>query len=125
MGCSSISATKILLTEFGDFDDLRLEFADHTQFVVTDRGKLIQMMNKSVSKVTGILKIIDFYGINSSGMMVFGDDFNDLEMFKMSAYSVTMLNAVDELKDLASGITDSNDNDGVAKVLEKMLRLRR
>jgi hydroxymethylpyrimidine pyrophosphatase-like HAD family hydrolase len=52
---------------------------------------------------------------------VFGDDYNDLEMFSMSAHAVAMGNAVDELKALAAEVTETNDNDGVARVLERWL----
>lgn len=79
------------------------------------------MMNKSVSKATGVMKLIQFYGIHMADVVVFGDDYNDLEMFKMSAYSVAMMNAVEELKELANEITETNDNDGVAQILEKMI----
>lgn len=114
-------ATKILITDFGDPEELRHTFENKVHFVITDQGDLIQIMNKSVSKATGILKLVSNYGIDISEVMVFGDDYNDLEMFKMSAYSVAMMNAVEELKELANEITDSNDNDGVAQVLEQML----
>ncbi|SEC42080.1 HAD family hydrolase [Paenibacillus sp. GP183] len=115
-------ATKILITDFGEPKELRLLFEEKVNYLLTDKGKLVQMMNKSVSKATGILKLISHYGINTSQIIVFGDDYNDIEMFKISAYSVAMLNAVDELKNLADEITDTNDNDGVAQILEMILR---
>lgn len=49
---------------------------------------------------------------------MFGDDYNDLELFAMPVYKVAIFNAIDGLKELADQITDFNDNDGVAKVLE-------
>ncbi|CAM4347476.1 HAD hydrolase family protein [Paenibacillus alkaliterrae] len=78
-------------------------------------------MNKSVSKETGILKLCSHFGVESSEVMSFGDDFNDIEKFRVFGYSVAMLNAVQELKELADEITDTNVDDGVAKVLERFV----
>ncbi|UVI29022.1 Cof-type HAD-IIB family hydrolase [Paenibacillus spongiae] len=120
-------ATKILLTEFeepGKCEQLRLQFGEETNMVVTDQGKLIQFMNKSVSKATGILKLCGHAGIRPSQIIVFGDDHNDIEMFRMAGYSAAMSNAVPELKAIASEVTASNDEDGVAILLERILRER-
>jgi Cof subfamily protein (haloacid dehalogenase superfamily) len=114
-------ASKILLSDFEDVNNLQLELGDKVKLIVTDNGKLIQIMNKQVTKEIGILKLCSQYGVNTSEIMVFGDDYNDLEMFRMSGYSVAMLNAVQELKVIADEITDTNDNDGVANVLERIV----
>ncbi|QHW31766.1 HAD family hydrolase [Paenibacillus rhizovicinus] len=118
------TATKILLSEFGDAGQrlqLQEAFAAKTRFIETDGGRLIQVMNASVSKASGIMTLCEHYGIRASELFVFGDDYNDLEMFGISAHAVAMGNAVDELKALAVEVTDTNDNDGVAKVLERWL----
>ncbi len=117
-----LKATKIMITNFEEGEKLQLLFGKQTKFIVTDNGKLIQIMNKNVSKSAGVLKLSSHYGINPSEMIVFGDDYNDMDMFKMSGYSVAMLNGVQELKEVANEIGDSNDNDGVAKVLERMMQ---
>lgn len=115
-------ATKILISEFGGAEQrLREAFAGKTRFIATDQGRLIQVMHPSVSKVTGVLTVCAHYGIDASELFVFGDDYNDLEMFSMSAHAVAMGNAVDELKALAAEVTETNDNDGVAHVLERWL----
>ncbi|MCQ6559268.1 Cof-type HAD-IIB family hydrolase [Paenibacillus mendelii] len=117
-------ATKILLTEFDAWDHLQLLFGEEANIVVTDQGKLIQIMNKSVSKDTGIMKLCGHYGIKPDEIIVFGDDYNDMEMFRMSGYSIAMQNAVQELKDIASEVTASNDEHGVAIILERLLSER-
>ncbi|NBD24166.1 HAD family hydrolase [Paenibacillus glycinis] len=115
-------ATKILLSEFGGAEgQLREAFAAKTRFIATDGGKLIQIMHPSVSKVSGVLIVCAHYGIATSELIAFGDDHNDLELFTMSAHAVAMGNAVNELKALATEVTDTNDRDGVAIVLERLL----
>ncbi|QHT59039.1 HAD family phosphatase [Paenibacillus lycopersici] len=117
-----LPATKILLSEFGDAAErLRAAFAGKTRLIVTDGGRLIQIMHASVSKASGVLMLCEHYGIRAAELFAFGDDHNDLELFGMSAHAVAMGNAVDELKALAVEVTDTNDNDGVAQVLERWL----
>ncbi|CAM3996669.1 HAD family hydrolase [Mesobacillus zeae] len=116
-----LEATKIMLSDFNDFKHFKPYFTDKVKVVVTDNQKLIQITNKEVSKETGILKLCSHYEADKSETIVFGDDYNDLEMFRMSGYSVAMLNAVQELKGMADEITDTNDNDGVAKVLKRFV----
>lgn len=51
-----------------------------------------------------------------------GDDFNDLDMFKVVGYSVAMENASENIKKVVDEITLSNDEDGVAIFLDKLLK---
>ncbi|MDQ6420528.1 HAD family hydrolase [Paenibacillus sp. LHD-117] len=118
---ASRAATKILISELEESEQLSREFAHSTRFVVTDGGKLIQIMNPSVSKATGIARLCGHYGIETAQVAVFGDDHNDLDMFRMAGHAVAMGNAVPELKTIASETTASNDDDGVALVLERLL----
>lgn len=120
----SYSPTKILITEFDPFDQIEpfeAYFKDKVNITVTDKGKLIQIMNKGVSKASGVLTLCDHLGIASSDIIVFGDDFNDVEMFELAGYSVAMENAEEKLKMLADEVTVSNNHDGVASVLERIL----
>ena len=51
--------------------------------------------------------------------VVFGDDTNDLVMFDSQWTSVAMGNAVDELKEKASFVTDANIDDGIYNICLK------
>lgn len=54
--------------------------------------------------------------------MAFGDDYNDVPMFETVGHAVVMENANDYIKkNYADEIAESNNLDGVAKVLEKLL----
>ena len=56
---------------------------------------------------------------NCDKVVSFGDAINDIPMFEISDECYAVENAVEELKALATGIIDSNDNDGVAKWLQR------
>ena len=49
--------------------------------------------------------------------MAFGDGLNDLTMLQTAAVGVAMGNAAPRVKKLTNYITDTNDNDGVAKAI--------
>ncbi len=54
--------------------------------------------------------------------MTIGDSYNDLGMLgDMFGYTVAMGNAIDEVKQQAKYITDTNDADGVGKAIERFV----
>ena len=75
---------------------------------------------KGTSKATGIDKICEYYGIDLSETMAFGDGGNDIAMLEHAAIGVAMGNASDEVKKHADIVTDTVDNDGVAKILRSV-----
>ncbi len=75
---------------------------------------------KGNSKGKAILELIKYLGIDYSGTMCFGDSLNDLSMFETCHYKIAMKNASDDLKNLATSITEyDNNHDGVAKYIEE------
>ncbi len=75
---------------------------------------------KGTSKATGIDKICDYYGVELSETMAFGDGGNDIAMLEHAAVGVAMGNASDEVKQHADIVTDTVDNDGVANILRRI-----
>ena len=60
-----------------------------------------------------------YLGLEVSQSMAFGDGSNDRSMIEAAGVGVSMANADQALKAAADYITDTNDNDGVAKAMEK------
>jgi hydroxymethylpyrimidine pyrophosphatase-like HAD family hydrolase len=54
-------------------------------------------------------------------MIAFGDGHNDASMVKYAGTGVAMANAVQALKDIANMVTLSNDEDGIAEALYKLI----
>ena len=50
-----------------------------------------------------------------------GDSYNDQAMIEFAGLGVAMGNAPDDIKEIANYVTDTNMNDGVAKVVEKFV----
>ncbi|AXK51730.1 HAD-IIB family hydrolase [Spiroplasma alleghenense] len=60
--------------------------------------------------------------IKLENVVYFGDQHNDLEVFKNLKYSIAVGNAAQEIKDLAYEITDTAENAGVSKYLQKITK---
>eukprot|EP00434_Breviolum_minutum_P036412 symbB.v1.2.032258.t1/scaffold3850.1/size51808/3 len=61
-------------------------------------------------------------GIQMDEVVAFGDNYNDMEMLTLAGEGIAMLNAKDELKEVATRVCEwSNDEEGVARELERML----
>lgn len=84
-------------------------------------GRWLDFMDKTVDKGEAIAKIQKILGISIEETIVFGDNYNDLGMFKRAKQSYAVANAREDVKAAASHLTDTNINDGVLKVLETLL----
>lgn len=86
--------------------------------VVRSANYLLEIMDKSVSKATGIEVILNHYGLSKDEAIAFGDNYNDIEMLKYIPRSVAMGNAPEEIKKIAAFITDSNEDSGIYTYLK-------
>jgi len=78
----------------------------------------LEIMPQSVNKAHSLKKLCGHLGIKPSEVIAFGDGYNDLQMIEFAGLGVAMGNAVPELKERADFITDSNNDNGILKVLE-------
>ncbi len=77
----------------------------------------IDIIPKGGGKSAGIQKFLDENGMDASEVMAFGDGENDMDMIKFAGIGVAMGNAGDAVKAVADYVTDTVDNDGLAKAL--------
>ena len=75
-------------------------------------------MPKGIDKGTGVSHLADILELTKDQVMVIGDEENDLAMLKWAGTSVVMENGRSDVKEFADYITDSNENDGVAKAID-------
>ena len=73
----------------------------------------------TTSKADALKHLMDMLGLNSSQLMACGDSLNDLAMIKLAAVGVAMANADEYTREQADHITSTNEEDGVAKAIEK------
>ena len=81
----------------------------------------IEISDIKAQKGLILAKAIKKMGIDKNEVIVLGDSFNDYSMFTEFENSYAMENAIPEIKEIAKYITDTNNNDGVAKAIYKCL----
>ncbi|MGI6084543.1 MAG: Cof-type HAD-IIB family hydrolase [Acetivibrionales bacterium] len=81
----------------------------------------LEFNDKNATKALGIKKLGEFFGIKQSEMIAVGDGYNDLSMIEYAGLGVAMGNAVEAIKVKADYITLSNNEDGIAHVINKFV----
>ena len=90
---------------------------------VTQAGlNYVEICPANVNKGTGLAVVAESVGVDPQDVLVFGDMPNDLPMFAWAGWSrVAVANAHPSLMAVADEVTLSNDDDGVAVYLDKLL----
>jgi len=93
-----------------------------TGFEATLSGApFVEVMAEGVTKATGLARLCAHLGIDRADVVAFGDALNDVEMLRWAGRGVAMAGAEAVVQDAADETTASNDDDGVAQVIERML----
>ena len=74
-----------------------------------------------VNKAAGLDVICQRYGIDAADTIAFGDGLNDIDMMRWAGRAVAMSNAPEAVRSAAGRVAPSNDDDGVAVVVEAIL----
>lgn len=94
------------------------------------RGKLniyrsepffLEIMPQNIDKAYSLGKLLETLGMTKDQMICCGDGYNDLSMIQYAGMGVAMANANEQVKEAADFITLSNDEDGVAHVIDKFM----
>ncbi|SEC66713.1 HAD family hydrolase [Streptomyces sp. KS_5] len=80
----------------------------------------VELQPCGITKATGLALAAEHLGLGPRETIAFGDMPNDIPMFDWAARGVAMANAHPELKAVADEITASNEDDGIAVVLERL-----
>ncbi|MFD3659888.1 HAD family hydrolase [Streptomyces sp. NPDC058659] len=82
---------------------------------------IVEILPLGLSKATGLSLAARRLGVKAAETIAFGDMPNDIPMFAWAAHGVAMGNAHEELRAVADEVTSSNEEDGIAVVLERLL----
>lgn len=97
------------------------EALEGVDLVYASWGGCIEIMKKGTSKGSAVKALADKLGISLEEVICIGDSGNDISMLEEAGLSVVMGNAPDFIKEYGDYITDTNENDGVAKAIEKFI----
>lgn len=100
-----------------DVERAKKQLGDDVNMVIHDifdattiNGELISKVD---NKATAIKQVIDYLGIDKKDTIAFGDSMNDYEMINFVECGIAMGNACNELKEAASRVCRSVDEDGI------------
>jgi Cof subfamily protein (haloacid dehalogenase superfamily) len=89
--------------------------------LLSARYQFVQILAATADKAVALRVLMAQWGVPLDQVVAFGDDTNDVEMLRECGLGVAVANAVDEVKAVADEVTATNDEDGVAQVLERLL----
>jgi HAD superfamily hydrolase (TIGR01484 family) len=90
--------------------------------IIFTSTKLLEVLPKGITKVTGIQRLASSPGIEMSGVMAFGDYDNDIEMLIAAGLGVAVENGSAAAKASADLVIESCDQNGPAKFIEKLMQ---
>ncbi|HSE56300.1 MAG TPA: HAD family hydrolase [Nocardioidaceae bacterium] len=103
------------------------EVESHVGHLVTttwsSTGALVEISGAGVSKASTLELLCAERGVSAGNVVAFGDMPNDLPMLEWAGTSYAMANAHPSVKELADHVAPSNEEDGVAAVLESLFDL--
>ena len=102
---------------------LNKNFGEHISIVTANEHTFLNITNRKATKPDALRRILGSKRERLENVVAFGDDLPDLDMLQICGISVAVANAIPEVKSTARYHTASNDDDGVAIVLEKMLEM--
>ena len=117
--------TKCLLT--GDpaiaerAEKLIRERLGHGHNVFRSEPYFVEVMPKGIDKAQSLGRLLAYLGRTPEQLAAFGDGFNDKTMLEYAGLGVAMGNAQEAVKESADYIAPTNDEEGVAQVVEQVI----
>jgi Cof subfamily protein (haloacid dehalogenase superfamily) len=96
------------------------ELAGDSASVVIPGEWTVELSAVGVSKASALAELCDELGFTAADVIAFGDFLNDLPMLAWAGHSVAVANAHPDVIAEADEVTASNDEDGVAVLLERL-----
>lgn len=101
---------------------IRETFADlpvHFKYETWGEYEELAVTSIDATKKTALERLCKDYDIPADRVMAVGDSRNDVPMMRWAGIGVAMGNALPEVRQAVSHVTDSNDADGVARAIER------
>lgn len=90
-------------------------------YMTISKPFFLEFMNLEVDKGKSIIRLGKMLGIDADEIIAIGDSYNDITMIEVAGLGVAMGNAVESVKEIADYVTEDNEHDGVADVVEKFV----
>lgn len=121
----NFDVTKCIMTADGTtlaaIEPILREKYKNTLNIFRSEPYFLEIMPKNIDKAYSLGKLLEHLGLSKDQMISCGDGYNDLTMIEYAGLGVAMANARDVVKQAANYITLSNDNDGIAHVIQEFM----
>jgi len=91
-------------------------------YIVKSTTNFLEFSNPKASKFHAVKYLQNYWNFNDDEILTIGDQNNDIELLKAGGIKIAMGNATKELKSVADYITDTVQNDGFVKAMEKFVQ---
>ena len=119
---NNYSNMKVLEEIINDLKSTNVINYSHDYLKNKDNGNhWFDIVKINVNKGNAIKFLLKELKIDSKDAICFGDSVNDIDMFNACGIKVAMGNALDDIKDIATYVTNTNDDEGIAKFFDKYL----
>ena len=100
---------------------LMMDDGDYLAMVYRSEPFFLEILPRGIDKAQSLERLLEVSGLSREQMIACGDGYNDLSMIRYAGLGVAMENAVLPVRKAADHITASNNDDGVAMVVEQFL----
>lgn len=90
-------------------------------YITSSVGQLLEISYRDCGKHSGVKFVLDLLGLPRESLAAFGDGDNDAQMLEYAGIGVAVANASEACRAVADRITASNDEDGVAQEIFRLL----
>lgn len=101
-------------------EELKKEYGDKYSIAIS-KPFFLEVTKLGIDKGTAVKKLADILGIKIEEVIAAGDSFNDLPMLKVAGTSVAVVNAQPEIKETVDFIVSSNNEGGMAELINKFI----
>ena len=81
----------------------------------------LEIVSLGIDKAKALGNLLDYLHLSREQMITCGDGYNDITMIQYAGMGVAMANAQQKVKEVADYITLSNDNNGIAHVINEFM----
>lgn len=117
--------TKILMVSSREkIDSLWGELVNYfgeKMYITKSKPIFLECMHPGSNKGRALEAVAGYYGIGSENIIAVGDSYNDLEMIRYAGLGVAVANAREEVKQSVGFVTLSNNEGGVAGVIDRFI----
>jgi len=120
---TDVTKLLVLHPEMPVADLLRItqEIAGDEATVTHSSSLFIEVAAAGVTKAMALAAFSSHLGLEPCHVLACGDMPNDLPMLRWAGYSVAVANAHPDVRSIVDEVTSTNNEDGVAHVLERLL----